>query len=281
MTARAFTVNCSILLTELPLLNRPAAARAAGFDAVEFWWPFSSTAPHDREVDRFVRAVTDAGVTLSGLNFAAGDMAAGERGLLSDPATSSMFRDSVDIAVGIGSATGTSGFNALYGNRLPHLDPKEQDALAVENLTYAARAASGIGATVLVEPLSGVADYPIRRVEDAVAVIDRVGDRAVQVLADLYHLSVNGVDLDAAIDTYSDRIGHVQIADAPGRHEPGTGAVDLLSALERLIDRGYGGYISAEYVPTRSDTFDWLSAADSPYRALTGADRGQCHTRNG
>ena len=81
-----YTVNCSILLTELPLLQRPQAARDAGFDAVEFWWPFAEPVPADREVDEFVRAVEDAGVQLTGLNFAAGDMPAGDRGLLSDPA---------------------------------------------------------------------------------------------------------------------------------------------------------------------------------------------------
>lgn len=77
-----FDVNCSILFTELPLLERPAAARAAGFDAVEFWWPFADPVPADREVDAFVRALGDAGVRLALLNFIAGDIAAGERGLL-------------------------------------------------------------------------------------------------------------------------------------------------------------------------------------------------------
>ena len=88
-----FDVNCSILFAELPLLERPAAARAAGFDAVEFWWPFADPVPPDREVDEFVRALGDAGVRLVLLNFIAGNMAAGERGLLSLPAGSAAFRE--------------------------------------------------------------------------------------------------------------------------------------------------------------------------------------------
>src|SRR5580658_10983146 len=92
-----FDVNCSILFTELPLLKRPAAARSAGFDAVEFWWPFAEPVPADHEVDRFVEALGDAGVRLVLLNFVAGDIAAGERGLLSLPAGSATFRDNIDV----------------------------------------------------------------------------------------------------------------------------------------------------------------------------------------
>ncbi|GFG55200.1 hypothetical protein MAGR_66410 [Mycolicibacterium agri] len=83
MTGVAYTVNCSILLTDRPLLERPRAVRDAGFDAVEYWWPFVEPVPSDRETEAFIRAITDAGVTLSGLNYAAGDMAGGERGILS------------------------------------------------------------------------------------------------------------------------------------------------------------------------------------------------------
>lgn len=280
MPARAFTVNCSILLTEVPLLDRPQAARDAGFEAVEFWWPFDTATPADHDVDRFVRALTDAGVTLSGLNFAAGDLSAGERGLLSDPATATMFRDSVDIAVGIGAAAGTSGFNALYGHRVDTLSPQEQDQVAVENLDYAAQRASSIGADVLIEPLSGFASYPIRTVGDAVAVVEQVGAPTIYALADLYHLAVNGEDIPTTIDAHAASIGHVQIAGAPGRHEPDTGTVDLLDCLERLISRGYGGYVSAEYIRSRDDTFGWLFAPDSRYRALTRTNGGQHHTRD-
>ena len=116
MTA-TYTVNCSILLTELPLLDRPGAARNSGFEAVEFWWPFDTPTPPDADVTAFIRAIQDAGVQLTGLNFAAGDMPAGDRGILSNPALTQAFRDNVEIAVGIAESLGTRAFNALYGNR--------------------------------------------------------------------------------------------------------------------------------------------------------------------
>ena len=261
MTA-TYAVNCSILLTDLPLLQRPSAARAAGFDAVEFWWPFDSPTPGDAEAQTFIAAVKDAGVQLSGLNFAAGNMPAGDRGILSDPAMTGAFRDNVDIAVGIAEALGTRAFNALYGNCAEGLARAAQDEVAGENLAFAGRAAERIGAVVLIEPVSGAPRYPIKTASDAIGVIDRVGGQHgatnLRLLADLYHLAVNGDDVSAAIRDCSGRIGHVQIADAPGRGEPGTGELPLGSYLEQLFAAGYDGYIGLEYKPTRADTFDWL-----------------------
>lgn len=258
----AYTVNCSILLTELPLLDRPHAARDAGFAAVEFWWPFQSPTPTDAEVTAFTRAIQDAGVQLTGLNFAAGDMPAGDRGILSNPAMTQTFRESVDIAVDIAETLGTRAFNALYGNRIPQSTPAAQDYVGAENLAYAAQAANRIGATVLVEPVSGAPHYPLKTAADAIHVIDRMqgeyGATNVRLLADLYHLHVNGDDVDAAISHYCNRIGHVQIADAPGRGEPGSGELPLNSYLQLLAALGYTGYVGLEYKATRSDTFDWL-----------------------
>ncbi|MEJ8279974.1 hydroxypyruvate isomerase family protein [Pseudonocardia spirodelae] len=256
-----YTVNCSIVLPALPLLQRPAAAAAAGFDAVEFWWPFAEPVPADREVDAFVAAVADAGVTLTGLNFAAGDMPAGERGILSDPARSTEFADSVAVAVGIGERLGTLGFNALYGNRRDDLDPVRQDETADANLAMAAAAAARIGAVALLEPVSGVEAYPLKTADDAVAVLDRVGSPDLRLLLDVYHLAVNGDDPAAAIDRHAGRIGHVQIADAPGRGEPGTGTLPIHDLLARVVAAGYRGPVSLEYSPATDDPFAWLAAA--------------------
>ncbi|TQM01818.1 hydroxypyruvate isomerase [Pseudonocardia kunmingensis] len=263
----SYAVNCSILFTELPLLERPSAARAAGFDAVEFWWPFADAVPGDRDVDGFVTAVRDAGVALVGLNFAAGDMPSGDRGLVSWPARSTEFRDNVAVTVGIGAQLGTRAFNALYGNRVDGADPAEQDELAVHNLAAAAAAAAEIDAVVLLEPVSGAPRYPLLRAADAIAVADRVheatGAGNVALLADLYHLTVNGDDVDAVIARHADRIGHVQIADHPGRGEPGTGGIDLDRHLAALQDAGYDGWVACEYKPTATsaESFDWLPRA--------------------
>lgn len=250
-----------MLLTDHPLLRRPQAARDAGFEAIEFWWPFTESVPADAEVDAFVRAVADAGVRLVALNFAGGDMAAGERGLVSDPGRRQEFRDNVDVAVGIAEQLGTKAFNALYGNRIDGVPAEAQDENATANLAHAAQRAGAIGADVLVEPLSGVPGYPLRTAADVLAVLDRVGVPTVRLLADLYHLTVNGDDLDTVIETYGDRIGHVQIADAPGRGAPGTGSADLAGHLERLDRRGYRGHVSLEYLSAGGDPFAWLPPA--------------------
>ena len=260
-----YEVNCSILFTELPLLERPAAARAAGFDAVEFWWPWpDQPVPADREVDAFVGAIQDAGVQLVGLNFFAGDLAGPDCGVLSIPDRVQQFRDNVDVTVGIGERLGVSAFNALFGNRVEGVSAQEQDALGRESISFAAKAADRIGGTVLVESVSGPKPYPLRTAADAVAVVDDVratGAANVGFLLDLYHLAANGDDLDAAIAAYTDRTAHVQIADAPGRGEPGSGDLDLQRHLGALAAHVYAGCVGLEYKPTTATTpesFGWL-----------------------
>ncbi|TCM44552.1 hydroxypyruvate isomerase family protein [Kribbella sp. VKM Ac-2568] len=268
-----YTVNCSILFTELPLLERPAAAHRAGFGAVEFWWPFAEAVPSDADIDAFVTAIEDAGVQLTGLNFFAGDMPGGDRGLVSSPKRSSEFRDNIDATVGIGERLGCRVFNALYGNRDDRHSAGEQDDLAVENLELAARAAARIQGTVLVEPVSGAAQYPLLTAADALTVIDRAqasyGVPNLGLLADLYHLAVNGDDVDQVIADHTDRIAHVQIADAPGRNEPGTGTLPLERQLGALAASGYTGWIGLEYKPstTTVESFGWLPRE---HRAVAG-----------
>ena len=248
-----YLVNCSLLFTEEPLLRRPAVARAAGFSAVEFWWPFATPVPSDRDVDAFVAAIDEAGVALVGLNFFAGDLAGPDCGVLSIPGRSGQFRDNIDVVAGIGERLGVRGFNALYGNRVDGADPAAQDELALESIILAAKAVSGFGATVLIEPVSGPKPYPLRTAGDAVAVVKRAraaGAPNVGFLCDLYHLASNGDDLDAAIAAHTAVTAHVQIADAPGRGEPGSGRLGLDRYLADLEGNGYSGWVSLEYKPT-------------------------------
>ncbi|ALG11223.1 hydroxypyruvate isomerase family protein [Kibdelosporangium phytohabitans] len=260
-----YDVNLSILFTELDVHSRAAAAKAAGFTAAEFWWPFDVPVPKDSDVDAFVRSVRDEGVRLVGLNFFAGDMPAGERGVLSAPARTTQFRENIEVAVEIAGQLGCRAFNALYGNRIDGIATEQQDEVARENLVVAAKAASRIGATILIEPLSGAPAYPLKTAAEALAVIQRVradgGVDNVSLLADLYHLAVNGDDPAAVIDNHAARFGHVQIADAPGRNEPGTGGLDFADLFERLADNGYDGHIGLEYKPSgaSADSFDWLA----------------------
>lgn len=264
MDPNRYEVNLSILFTELDVLDRPAAAKAAGFDAVEFWWPFPEAVPADRDVDRFVQAVEDAGVSLVGLNFFAGDMPAGDRGVLSNPDRAGEFADNIDVVVGIGERLGCRAFNALYGNRIDGVDPAAQDQVATESLLRASKAVSRIDGAVLIEPVSGMPAYPLKTAADAVEVIDRVraagGDDNLRLLFDIYHLVVNGDDPDAALDAHAAAVGHVQIADAPGRNEPGTGEIDFDHFFTRLDAAGYRGYVGLEYKPSgaSADSFGWV-----------------------
>lgn len=256
-----YDVNLSILFTELELLRRPEAARAAGFGAVEFWWPFAEPVPADAEVEWFARAIEDSGVRLVGLNFYAGDMPAGERGVLSHPARAGEFTDNLDVVAGIGERLGCRQFNALYGTRLDGVGREEQDEVAAASLARASEVVGGIGGTVLLEPLSGTPGYPLRTAADAFAVMDRLGVGNVRLLLDVYHLVVNGDDPWAVLDERAGSIGHVQLADAPGRGEPGTGEIDFGRFFVALAAAGYDGHVGLEYLPgaASAESFGWIS----------------------
>jgi hydroxypyruvate isomerase len=258
----AAQANISLLFGEIPFEQRPAAAAAAGFRDIECWWPFATAAPSSSEVDGFVSSITDAGVRLRGLNFYAGDMPGGERGIASHPQRRGEFDDAVAVAVEIGARLGVTGFNALYGNRLPGLGATDQHDAGTQALAAAAEHAGSIGATVLVEPVSGIEAYPLKLAADALSVIraarETMRTGRIALLADLYHLTVNGEDVVAVITQHIDEIGHVQVADAPGRHEPGTGAIPIAELVDLLDQHGYTGGIALEYIPS-GDTLGGLS----------------------
>ncbi|MEV8342518.1 TIM barrel protein [Streptomyces niveus] len=269
-----FDVNLSILFTELPLLERPAAAAAAGFTAVELWWPWIETpTPPQAELDALKKALDDAGTRLVGLNFYAGQLPGPDRGALSLPGEESdRFRANIDVAADFAASVGCRALNALYGNRVDGVDPAAQDTLALDNLVLAARAASRVGAILLIEALNRPESphYPLVSAEAAIEVVDRVnaatGLGNARFLLDLYHLSMNGLDAEAltgVINTYAGKTGHVQIADNPGRGAPGTGTLPLQDLLERLRKAGYEGWVGLEYKPgdrPSAESFAWLPA---------------------
>ncbi|MFE4643678.1 TIM barrel protein [Streptomyces sp. NPDC056730] len=270
-TEQRFDVNLSILFTELPLLERPAAAAAAGFDAVELWWPWTDTpTPPQAELDALEKALDDAGTRLVGLNFYAGQLPGPDRGALSVPGEESdRFVANIEVAADFAAATGCGALNALYGNRVEGVDPRAQDELALENLVRAAHAADRAGAILLIEALNKPESplYPLVSAPSAVEVVDRVnaatGLGNAAFLLDLYHLSMNGEDLNEVIDRYAEKTGHVQIADNPGRGAPGTGSLPLGDLLGRLRKAGYTGWVGLEYKPgdrPSAESFDWLAA---------------------
>ena len=261
-------VNLSIVFTELPLLERPAAAAQQGFVAAELWWPFGRSTPSQRQLSDLSEAFEDAKLRLAAINFDEGDTAIGDCGTFSVPSHQARLRDNVELVVEFAAPLGCRAFNALYGNRLEGMDPLAQDKLATDNLSYAAMVAQRIGGVVLVET-QNIADsprYPLTRAADVAAVIDRVrhasGLDNVELLADLYHLHRTGEDLPTTIREFAAKIGHVQIADHPGRHQPGTGNIDFGPALSALRSAGYDGYLGLEYRPLglSAESFDWLTS---------------------
>lgn len=259
----SYVVNCSTLFTELPLLERAAAAQAAGFEQVEFWWPFDGVpVPGDHAVKQFIASIHDFGMRLTGLNFWSGEMSAGDRGRLSTPGHSAAFADNAEVVAEIGRRTGCTTFNAFYGLNEGASASEAQDELALEWLDLAANIVGSIDGTVLLEALSGADAYPLKTAEDAIAVAHSARETGVQnvaLLADLYHLAVNGGDVARVIDDYVADFGHIQLADSPGRGAPGTGGLPLLDWVSQAYAAGYSGAVALEYKQDRSTAFGWLS----------------------
>jgi hydroxypyruvate isomerase len=262
----ALVANVSLLFTEAPYLERFERAAAAGFTAVETWWPWPASVPGDAEVDAFLAAIDSAGVALTGLNLFAGDMPGGERGIISWAERSGEFAANLDLVVDIARRTGCAGFNALYGQRRDGSDPATQDAVARERLGVATSRLSEVGGTVLVEALGRGLNgaYPLESAADAIAVVRQVrsdtGLANIGLLYDTFHLATSGDDLIGDVKDFASLIAHVQIADAPGRGEPGTGNIDFTHVLDELWASGYRGSVACEYKPTvpTADSLGWI-----------------------
>jgi hydroxypyruvate isomerase len=251
------SANVSILFKEAPFLDRFGRAAAAGFSAVEFWWP------SDENLGEVEKAVKDAGLEVALFNFDAGDMAAGDRGLAGDPERQRQFRDNVPVALDLARSLGCRKLNALVGHEVPGMERDEQLALARENVRFAAAEAEAAGVTVMVEAVNTFENGPylLYTTEQAAGFVTDVGRENVKIQHDFYHMQRMKGNLVANLRENIGLIGHVQIADSPDRGEPGTGEIHypfVLGELERL---GYAGYVGLEYNPTTESTeesFGWL-----------------------
>jgi hydroxypyruvate isomerase len=250
-----FSANVSILFSEVPLLERFGRAGEAGFSSVEFWWPSGE------DLGRVESAIKDAGVEVALFNFDAGDMPAGDRGLAGDPGREQQFKENVPVALDLARALGCERMNVLVGHRIPGMDREEQLALARENVRFAAEKAAGI--TVMVEPVNTFENGPylLYKTGQAVEFVRDVGRENVRVQHDFYHMQRMEGNLVATLREHIDSIGHAQIADSPGRGEPGTGEIHYPYVLAALEDLGYDGYVGLEYNPTTETTeesLEWL-----------------------
>ncbi len=267
-----FAANVSILFRNVPLLDRPDLAARHGFREIEMWWPTAADL-EGGSIEALTHRIRDAGVELVLLNFDAGDMAAGERGLANDPTRTARFRENIPTALRLAEATGCRKLNALAGNRIEGLSEPAQRQALQESVARAADDAASRGMTVLLEPLNTVENprYLLPSTAAAIALADSLGRPNVQVQFDVYHAAMNGEDVLASIAMAGSRIGHVQIADMPGRHEPGTGTLPFGEILHALEIGGYRGSVGLEYVPTDPShpSFAYL-----PVLAESAADPG-------
>jgi hydroxypyruvate isomerase len=252
-----FSANVSILFKEVPFLDRFGRAAASGISAVEFWWP------SDENPGEVEKAVKDAGVEVALFNFDAGDMPAGDRGLVGDPGRERQFRENVPVALDLARALGCGRINVLVGHEVPGMDREEQLALARENVRFSADVAQAADVTVMVEAVNTFENGPylLYTTQQAVEFVGSVGRENVKIQHDLYHMQRMEGNLVANLQKYIGLIGHVQIADSPGRGEPGTGEIHYPFVLAALQDLGYDGYVGLEYNPTTGTTeesFGWL-----------------------
>jgi hydroxypyruvate isomerase len=251
-----FAANLSFLWTELPFLDRFDAARAAGFSRVEYMFPYEH---HAREVRGRLDA---AGLKQVLFNLPAGDWAAGDRGIAADPARVDEFRRGVDQALAYADVLEVERLNCLAGLAVPGVGRAEQWDTLAGNVGYAARRLREAGRTLLVESVNtfDVPGFLLPTTGEALRLIDAAGEPSVRLQFDAYHVARMEGEPAQVFTDLADRISHLQIADNPGRHQPGSGTTDFAALFSVLDDTGYAGAVGLEYIPVpdTAASLDWL-----------------------
>ena len=249
-----FCANVSILFKDAPFLERFERAAAAGVAAVEFWWPAGEA------LDEVEAAIKQANLQVALFNFDAGDMPAGDRGLLSDPDRAHRFRENVPVALELAQRLGCERLNALVGVERAPSQRDEQLKLAAESVRFAADEAAPHGIDITIEAVNTFENGPylVHTTRQAAAFADTVDRPNVRLQYDAYHMQRMEGNLTATLERYIDRIAHVQVADSPGRGRPGTGEINFDYVLARIDALGYDGWIGLEYNPTTPTTEESL-----------------------
>jgi hydroxypyruvate isomerase len=240
-----FAANLTMLFTEVAFLDRFERAAKAGFEAVEFLFPYSFDPTE-------IRQRLDAHkLKLVLHNLPAGNWDAGERGIACHPDRVAEFRDSVGKAIRYATALGAPQLNCLAGKAPAGIADATLRATFVDNLKFAAGEFKKAGLSLLIEPINtyDIPGFYLNRTEQAAKILDDVGADNAFVQYDIYHAQRMEGELAATAQKYLSRIGHMQLADNPNRNEPGTGEINW-SFLFAHIDRiGYKGWIGCEYKP--------------------------------
>ena len=251
--------NLSLLFKEHAFLDRFEAASRAGFKYVEYQFPY------DFEMHEIAKRASDAGVQVVLHNIPSGNAAMGDRGIACLPGRQPEFRDGVARAIEYAMSAGCARLNCLAGVSGGAVEQEPFRATFVENVAFAAGELAKAGLSLMIEPINTrtVPGFFLSGSAQAVALLEESGAANAYVQYDLFHMQIMEGDIAKTIERLLPRIGHIQIADVPDRHEPGTGELNfpwLLAHIDRL---GYGGAIGCEYNPA-TDTLAGLAWA-APY----------------
>lgn len=243
-----FAANLTMLFNEVPFLERFALAKTGGFKAVEFLFPYAFDAKEIKS------ALDNNALKLVLHNLPAGDWDAGERGIACLPDRVAEFRSGVAKAIEYASILGVPQLNCLAGKAPLGSEPKVLQDTFVINLQYAASELKKAGLKLLIEPINtfDIPGFFLSKTEQGIAILDAVGADNAFLQYDIYHAQRMEGELGNTIQKYLNRIGHIQLADNPGRNEPGTGEINYEYLFELLDRLGYAGYIGCEYKPLKS-----------------------------
>jgi hydroxypyruvate isomerase len=253
-----FAANLTMLFNELPFMQRFEAAAKAGFKGVEYLFPYA----YDKK--ELAAALRDNGLVQVLHNLPAGNWDGGERGIGCHPDRVGEFREGVARAIDYATALGCPQVNCLLGKLPERVTPADARKVAVDNLRYAAKELKEAGIRLLIEPINtfDIPGFYLNRTDQALSIIDEVGSPNLFVQYDIYHAQRMEGELGATLSKNIARIGHIQLADNPGRGEPGTGEINYPWMFRHIDSLGYTGWIGCEYKPrgTTVEGLGWRTA---------------------
>jgi len=253
-----FAANLTMLFNEVPFLERFAAARAAGFEAVEYLFPYA----YDK--NELAALLKTHGLKQVLHNLPAGNWDAGERGIACHPDRVDEFRAGVDKAIEYATALGCAQVNCLAGKVPAGVAREQAHATFVANLKFAADQLKKAGIKLLIEPINSydIPGFFLNYTAQAASILDEVGSDNLYIQYDIYHAQRMEGELAATVQKHLSRIAHIQLADNPGRNEPGTGEIHYPFLFRHLDAIGYRGWIGCEYKPktTTVEGLGWIEA---------------------
>jgi hydroxypyruvate isomerase len=241
-----FAANLSMMFGETTFIDRFAAAHAARFQAVEFLFPYAF------EAEQIAQRLARYQLQLVLFNLPAGDWAAGERGIACDPRRVGEFQDSVALALDYADELSVPQLHCLAGKVPPNVPPERARQVYIDNLKFAAAACAGQGLRLLIEPINtfDIPGYFLSSTRQALEIIDECGADNLFLQYDIYHMQRMEGELANTLRANLARIAHIQLADNPGRHQPGTGEINFPFLFGLLDELGYQGWVGCEYVPS-------------------------------